>query len=290
MLSKIDIIKELSRNINIYPLKKENLKENSINLSASFCAWATISGDVFIDKNGNVKSYNINNSKNYKKIHLSKGRSAVREINGELTIILLPLSTTLIETEEVLSISNKIGGTYHSKVGIASQGTGHIGTMLGPNFSGHSLIAVHNVSQYPLTIKVGDTFVSVAFNYLDTPLKHNSNSNLNAHIDKLISYGIKLTTEENDFLNEEWKRDILKVKNKMLNNSLKKDIKDLKRENLKTYNLDKFKRLLSLIFPIILVCIILIIIDEICGTQFTPWLLNVGLSGIIISIVIVLNS
>lgn len=290
MLSRIDIIRELSKNINIYPFKKENLKENSINLSASFCAWTTISGDVFIDEKGNFKPYNSHKSQDYQKIHFSKGMSAVREINGESLIILLPLSTTLIETEEVISISNKIGGTYHSKVGIASQGTGHIGTMLGPNFSGHSLIAVHNVSKYPLTIKVGDTFVSVTFNYLKTPLKHHSNSNLNAHIDKLTSYGIKLTKKESNFLNEDWKRDILKVKNKMLNKSLKRDIKDLKRENLRTYNLDKLKRLSSFISPILLVCILLIIIDKIYGTQITPWLLNVGLSGIIVSIVMVLNT
>ena len=68
-----------------------------------------------------------------------------------------------METKEVLSLNNYIGGTYHAKVGIVSKGMGHIGTMIGPNFSGDSLIAFHNVSDDLIVLKVGESFVSVVF-------------------------------------------------------------------------------------------------------------------------------
>lgn len=159
MLSKFDIDKELGRGINVVPFNYENIKENSINLSASKYAWSMTEGEVLFDQNGNL--YNID-SREYNetnKIRISKGESSVHTINGQEVVILLPFSTTLIQTNEVIAVGNYIGGTYHSKVGIVSQGIGHIGTMLGPNFSGHSLIAVHNVSRIPLKIKIKETFV-----------------------------------------------------------------------------------------------------------------------------------
>lgn len=105
----------------------------------------------------------------------------------------------MIETEDVLGVENNIGGTYHSKVGLVSQGLGHIGTMLGPNFSGHSLIAIHNVSKEVLTIKVGDTFVSAVFNYLNTAI-YTNNATKNGYLEKLSELGIQLNTIDRKFL------------------------------------------------------------------------------------------
>lgn len=84
MLSKIDIIEEFSKNINIYPFKKENLKENSINLSASSCAWNTSHGDIFIDKNGEVRAYDSSKSQNSKQCNLDK----IKRV-GKIIFILL---------------------------------------------------------------------------------------------------------------------------------------------------------------------------------------------------------
>lgn len=83
-------------------------------------------------------------------------------------IVLLPHTTTLIETTEVLGVTNNIGGALHSKVGLVSKGIGHIGTMLGPGYCGHLLIALHNITDDAIAIKVGSTFVSLAFDYLTT--------------------------------------------------------------------------------------------------------------------------
>ena len=46
MLSNIDIENELGRGINIFPLKKENIKENSINLTISKYAWSLGQGCI----------------------------------------------------------------------------------------------------------------------------------------------------------------------------------------------------------------------------------------------------
>lgn len=212
MLSKIDINKELGRGINIYPFNSDNIKENSINLSASEYAWSMKAGKVFVDQYGEI--YNYNKNGNSKQFEIVKGRSAVREINGEKYIILLPVSTVLLETKEVLAINNYIGGTYHSKVGIVSLGIGHNGTMLGPNFCGHSLIAMHNVSEYPLKIKVGDTVVSVVFSYLESPIDF-QNVTQNGHLEKMAQLGVKLNADETREINQDWKNKAIDIKEKM---------------------------------------------------------------------------
>lgn len=111
ILSDTDIKKELGKNILIYPFKKTQLKGASYNLTASTLAWSlTTKQSIYID--------------------------------GK--IIIEPGTTALIETNEVIWVSQKIAGTYHSKVGMVSQGTGHVGTTLDPNYIGRSLIAIHN--------------------------------------------------------------------------------------------------------------------------------------------------
>jgi len=225
MLSKIDIDKELGKGINIVPFDYKNIKENSINLSASKYAWAMSAGEVKFDENGNIFTENSTEYNKEGNIKILKGESSVRTILGEEVVILLPFSTTLIQTKEVIAVSNYIGGTYHSKVGIVSQGIGHIGTMLGPNFAGHSLIAVHNVSKIPLKIKVKETFVSIVFHYLNAPIDV-KNATVNGHIDKMAPFGIHLDLEDAEFLNDDWKSNLDQVREEM-NKDL--NFKDYKR-------------------------------------------------------------
>ena len=235
MLSKFDIDKELERGINIVPFNYKNIKENSINLSASKYAWSMSDGEILFDKNGNL--YNID-SKEYNEtdtIKISKGESSVHTINGQEVVILLPFSTTLIQTKEVIAVGNYIGGTYHSKVGIVSQGIGHIGTMLGPNFAGHSLIAVHNVSGIPLKIKVKETFVSVVFHYLNSPIDY-ENPTVNGHTNKMASLGIHLSTEDAQVLEEDWKSNINLVQEEMSKDENYKEYKKtLRKRKIKKF-------------------------------------------------------
>lgn len=222
MLSRLDIEKELGKNICIYPLNMKNFKENSINLCAGYYAWSLSDGTVYYDERTKKffleKSQSKSNDPNVKTIHIKRGKNLVKGIGKEKYIILLPQATTLIETKEVLATGSNIGGTYHSKVGLVSQGIGHIGTMLGPNFSGHSLIAIHNITKNIITLKVGDSFVSVVFHYLNTPI-YDNNPTVSGHVDKMAEWGISLTSQEREDLSSDWKSDIARVRNKMISSN-----------------------------------------------------------------------
>lgn len=287
MLSKIDIDKELGKGINIYPFNEENIKENSINLSASSYAWSMKRGKCYIDNAGNIHKYNKNNSR--EEIEIFKGKSSVKEINGEKYIILLPMSTTLVETQEVIAIDNYIGGTYHSRVGIVSLGIGHNGTMFGPNFSGHSLIAIHNVSENPLKVKVGDNIVSVVFHYLNTPIDFPNATN-NGHLDKMSRLGIKLNPTEEQFLDKDWKKKINEVREKMNSSEEFKRYKSklLKRRIKYLLSYINIKNIIKTIVTLCVFGVLLLVcirIDKANGNNIWVdryW--NIGFSGILVVI------
>ena len=267
MLSKIDIQKELGKGISIYPLHLENIKENSINLSAGRYAWAMKSMTVY---------YNEKEKSKEKKFSLVKDtffNKAHKIINYESAIfedyiILLPNSTTLIETEEVLSLKDYIGGTYHSKVGIASHGIGHIGTMVGPNFSGDSLIALHNVSENLVILNIGDTIVSVVFYYLKTRYKK-INPTVSGHTDKFSELGIVSTEDELKILNADWKKQFDSVNEKMISSKeykkLKKELKDSEKKRFIRFFT---KRKIILLFVILLLSVLISRIAVWCDNTY----------------------
>lgn len=294
MLSKIDIQNEIGKNINIYPLSLSNIKENSINLSASSYAWTLKGGEIYLShspkKNESPFSLVKTNTHN-SPVKISPRCSSVVETNTkEKYIILFPHSTTLIETVEVLSVGNNIGGTYHSKVGLVSQGIGHIGTMVGPNFSGESLIALHNISDDLITIKCGDSFVSVVFHYLDTSYEKN-NPTVSGHTDKFAELGITLSSEESAELNADWKKQPTEIKHKLQESNEYKElqniIKQQKKEKLKKY-LNK-KNILSVTFLlVILIGLGLLTFWLDTKNNNTVWgdrYWNVCLSGALVSII-----
>ena len=112
MLSDVDIVRELGKNIVIFPFNENNLKGASYNLTASKYAWNVSTKQTAFDPNSDK-------------------------------IILQPESTTVIETNEIIWVSKKIAGSYHSKVILVSKGTGHIGTTLDPEYIGCSLISAY---------------------------------------------------------------------------------------------------------------------------------------------------
>lgn len=165
-LSNIDIINELGTNLVIYPIKEQNLKASTYNFTVSKYAW-----------------------------NLQNKQSVFSKETNEITVY--AHSTTLIRTEEVIWASSKICGTYHSKVSLVSQGLGHIGTTLDPEYIGSSLIALHNHTEKDLKLKVGiDTFTSIIFRYLKTPSSINTHYNHSGRTEILKELGIKLTEEE----------------------------------------------------------------------------------------------
>lgn len=293
MLSKFDILNELGKGICVYPLKESNIKENSINLSASAFAWATISCDIYVDENEDDKNkkFSLNQDSNYnKKIRIKAHNSAVIKDKSSEYIILLPLSTTLIETQEVLSVSSYIGGTYHSKVGMVSKGLGHIGTMVGPNFSGDSLIAFHNISQELIVIKVGESFVSVVFHYLNTSYDF-INPTTSGHTDKFAELGLHISEEEISILNEDWKKNFNEVYFRMRQSDeykkLKAKVKEQKNKRIKKYFCKNNILILIIISAFLIVLYIIAhMVDKNAGTDlWTNRYFDVGCSGIIIFIV-----
>ncbi|MFV0516945.1 MAG: hypothetical protein ACK5MV_06080 [Aminipila sp.] len=238
----------------MFPLNLKNFKENSINLCAGYYAWTFENGIVYYCKSRKEFSL-LKNTEFCEEHKLSKRKSAIIRINQkEQYIILLPQATTLIETKEILATGSNIGGTYHSKVGMVSQGIGHIGTMLGPNFSGNSLIALHNVTKNLIVLKVGESFVSVVFHYLDTPIIE-KNPTVSGHVDKMSELGITLSKSQREDLAADWKGDLEKVREKMMDS---KEFKELQ-ERVKKQRIQKLKLLINKKNIFILLILILII-------------------------------
>lgn len=105
MLSRRDIEKELGKGINIFPVIRENFKENSINLTASGNAWTMGSGTVYWFGGTDFRMTETAGKRRAKTF--SKGSNCVfwdkQGDQHNSYIVLLPHSTTLIETSEVLS-------------------------------------------------------------------------------------------------------------------------------------------------------------------------------------------
>jgi deoxycytidine triphosphate deaminase len=203
ILSIRDLYKEIGKNIFIHPLKIDNIKANTINLTVSEFAWSL---------------------KTKKNIHE----------NAKVTIE--PNDTALIYTNEAVYVTKKIGGTYHSKVSLVSKGLGHIGTTLDPEYLGLSLIAIHNHSGEEVELDVGDTFVSLMFHYLKTPTYAVSHNNVPGQTTILQNFsdldGFKEWSNKNDWINEQ-----RKLKKKMHDSTeyveMKEYLKALKSEEQK---------------------------------------------------------
>jgi len=211
MLSKNDFIKELGKGICIYPFNENNIKENSINLTASKYAWVMRDGYISHDKN--ITNFSKVSKSGYH--GFKKGDCAVKKIIGlEDQIILLPHSTTIIETLEVISVANYLGGTCHSKVGIVALGIGHIGTMIGPNFNGHLAVMLHNISDEVITLPLTETIISITFYKLERPINM-PNPTISGHVEKFGGLGISLNKDEERELCKDWKYNSSSIREKM---------------------------------------------------------------------------
>ena len=181
LLSYDDIIRELGNNIFVYPLIGKNIKGSSLNLTPSKLAWSLSTGD-------NV----YNEAKNA--IVLDKG------------------DTVLVETEEAIHVTEKIGGSYHSKVKVVSRGIGHIGTTLDPGWIGPSLIALHNTTQETVEVDVGETFITIMFFWNETPSTKRV-SDPPGRPD--IFHRLNVTDAELAWLDEDWRKEYSALSRKM---------------------------------------------------------------------------
>lgn len=205
MLSIEDIKRELGKNIYVYPLEEGNIKDNSINLTASKFAWSL---------------------KTKKSIY-----------NAEKDAIeIAPGDTALVYSKEAIYVSNKIGGSYHSKVSLVSSGLGHIGTTLDPEYLGLSLIALHNNSSDEFSLKKGKSFVSIVFCYLKTATFEKAHNNEAGQTSILQNYNdireFRAWIDEND-----WTKNLRKLKYKLKQSSEFEKLKENMKEERKKHNL-----------------------------------------------------
>ena len=189
VLSNIDLEREIKKgNIRIYPLNLDSIKGSTYNLTASEYAWS-----------------------------LSTKKSLV---DGD-KIVIHSNDSALIATKEVIWVSKKICGSYHSKVSIVTAGGGHIGTTLDPEWSGHSLVTVHNHGKTDLIIRVDQTFVSIMFHYLNkktTAFQDNTSSQLDYLKEHIPAHELN-KNGANAYFDESWKKQPEKIIEKMKSDS-----------------------------------------------------------------------
>lgn len=232
-LSNVDIEKELGENILIFPFHKKHLKGASYNLTASKLAW-----------------------------NISNGESIYDHFRNKIVI---PVgATVLVETNETIWVSEKICGTYHSKVKMVSKGLGHIGTTLDPDYLGTSLIAIHNHSGNDVELNPEtDSFVSIIFHYLKTKssIGHDNDPGRLDFLQR--SSGIakpNISEEENDWLNQDFRKYKNSLKEKLEQEADNSDYK-------KVVNARKSKAIWYLPF-IPYIFFVLIIISSLSGGAY----------------------
>lgn len=139
MLSDQDIKKALNKNLVIHPFNEDDLTPVGYNLNPSDFVFSLTTKQLVNEKNG---SYAIP-----------------------------PNDTVLILTKETVWVSSKIGGTFHSKVGVVSKGFGHISTTLDPNWRGPLLISLNNPTSSELLLPANKSFLTLIFYAVKTPAK-----------------------------------------------------------------------------------------------------------------------
>ena len=292
MLSRRDIEKELGKGINVFPLRKDNIKENSINFTASTYAWTQ--GTATVHWLGDDKFTVANVSKSRATRTFTAGNKCVFYTDKSRTtqyILLLPHVTTLVETDEVIGVESYIGGALHSKVGIAAKGIGHIGTMLGPGYSGHLMISLHNITDDVIAIRVGSTFVSLSFDYLTTQVARTS-STVSGHVDKFAELGLVATEQDRTHLTADWKASLNVVRQKLISSDEYKTYQEYLKKN-KFQEAKKYfnKRNFIAVFVVVIIfCLLLWLATWVDSKLATPvWVerfWNVGCSGLVGSLLL----
>jgi deoxycytidine triphosphate deaminase len=131
LLSDKDISDYLNKEIVIEPFNEDNLTPLGYNLSPSNFVFSLKKKELIQEENAHYK--------------------------------ICANDTVLILTSEAVWVSKKIAGTFHSKVGVVSNGFGHISTTLDPNWIGPLLISLNNPTNMDLLLPSNKTFVTLIF-------------------------------------------------------------------------------------------------------------------------------
>ncbi|MGM3306860.1 hypothetical protein ACSQ6I_12975 [Anabaena sp. WFMT] len=142
ILSDRDIIRELGRGIFFHPLKPGSIKACDLCLTASEYAYA-IGLKQRLPVDTEQKQDNPNEEQKF--------------------FYIPPKDTALVWTDESVWLSNQFRGPLYSVVDRVSNGLGHLGTRVNPNWSGVLCIAIHNFSEEAVRINVRDVQNPIAY-------------------------------------------------------------------------------------------------------------------------------
>jgi deoxycytidine triphosphate deaminase len=184
VLSERDIIGELGRGILFHPLKPGSIKACSLCLTASEYAYAI-------------------RQKQRLTIQVERRSNQQGQVEEQKFFCIPPRDTALVWTDESVWLNSYLCGPLYSRVGLVSEGMGHIGTRVNPCWSGVLCIALHNVSDEEIRINVRDVNEPIAYlmiQRLSSKSSNNSNIDIPARLDVLR--GRPNTNEIYDYFNQ----------------------------------------------------------------------------------------
>jgi deoxycytidine triphosphate deaminase len=153
VLSEWDIINELGKGIFIYPFNFQGGEDHSIR---GCCLCLRASEYAY--------RFTINQQTRKKEAVLCYEQ----DLDGNKLIRIPAQKTAILWTNESVFLGNYLCGSLHSKVKLVSQGLGHIGTRVNPNYGGILAIALHNLSDEDILIKVGETIAYLRIHRLNS--------------------------------------------------------------------------------------------------------------------------
>lgn len=221
VLSEWDIINELGRGIFIYPFqgKKKSIRGCCLCLTASEFAYR-----FYIDQQTQQHEFlRLTDPPDHKLIKIPSRQTAI------------------IWTKESVFIDNYLCGSIHSKVKLVSQGIGHLGTRVNPNYGGVLAIALHNLSDHEIQINVGDTIAYLRIHRLSSkssflPSTEDDPGKLNDAIPEGYVRPPQLIRFLNEPESNPWrkgdKNDILKALEQSPDNEYKKAKDELKKQSI----------------------------------------------------------
>lgn len=172
MLSREDIKKYIIKgDIKIYPFEKKNLTGIGYNLSTTNFAFSINKGILLT-------------------VHSKTTSEGVKHY-----VIIPQNDTVLFFSKEYVGVSNRIAGTFHSKVGRVCQGLGHISTTLDPTWHGQLIISVNNPTstdiKFDLDGNSGNIFTLLLYEFSTPVLGTNIHDNNSGRCDLLLERFIK---------------------------------------------------------------------------------------------------
>lgn len=169
MLSRDDILQYIvDGDLAIYPFDQKNLTGIGYNLSVTNFAFSINRGILLTI---------------YSKITPA----------GAKHYVIIPANdTVLFFSKEYIRVSNKLAGTFHSKVGRVCQGLGHISTTLDPTWKGQLIISVNNPTskniKFDLDERSGNILTLLLYKF-DTPVEgENIHDNNSGRCDLLLEH------------------------------------------------------------------------------------------------------